>query len=61
MANHILLDNRFQELTDDQRKALRHVYRWDRKRGWAPNDTRYFVNSLIDHQVAHNRELKEAS
>lgn len=49
----ICLDFRFQELRDDQKHAILHLYKWDRKRGWSIPDTRYYINSVIDHQVAH--------
>jgi hypothetical protein len=49
----ICLDCRFGELRADQKHAILHLYRWDRKRGWSIPDCRYYVNAVIDHQVAH--------
>jgi hypothetical protein len=56
MKARIDLDRRFQDVTADQRNADRHLYRWDRRRGWAISDARSYINAVIDHQVAHEQE-----
>lgn len=49
----VCLDARFPTLRPEQRFAVRDLYKHDRKRGWSPNDARYYVNMVIDHQVDH--------